>query len=404
MNSIGKHAFIKLIAGITIACSTTTSSAQIQSWLVFDLKSNSTDSITLPPPDTLPTKASSAHHYGLCNFPIAKLKQEPPTKNTFPNSEFTYKRKAALDLNLLEYPIRTSVKTMVEIDDTLRNNCSGSMISRRHVLTSAHCLSNFDNNIKEFDGMAVCPVYDAGAPNKYFDCADVAKIYTIKDWDNHGADYAILELTEPLGDQTGWIGIGYDEDDSSIRSGIFYKFSYPGTTILLLDSNEYNGDTLYYNYGVSNQSTPASIRFVGANGIPGESGSSIIKVENNTSYVTYGNLTYSGSLNHNRINEESYNAIYHLIKDHNYLDIPRYEESMAIYPNPTSGNVQLKGFLPKDVESLQIFDGNGRQVLTDKDFYPFHNIDLSELPSGIYCLRIGTVNGPIAHKIIKTEG
>lgn len=60
-----------------------------------------------------------------------------------------------------------------------------------------------------------------------------------------------MELEKSIGDDKGWISISFDSIDSSFLDGIFYKFSYPATTILSSDSNSYNGDTLYYDYGIA---------------------------------------------------------------------------------------------------------------------------------------------------------
>jgi hypothetical protein len=72
-----------------------------------------------------------------------------------------------------------------------------------------------------------------------------------------------------------------------LLDGIFYKFSYPASTIPALDSNSYNGDTLYYGYGIADIVNENNFGVMHTNGIPGESGSSLIKIENNKTYTSY---------------------------------------------------------------------------------------------------------------------
>lgn len=76
------------------------------------------------------------------------------------------------------------------------------------------------------------------------------------------------------------------------------------------------------------------------------------------------------------------------------------QNSISIYPNPTSGKVYLNGNGEFDINSVEIFDLNGRnlrsyQELNDRDF-----LVLQDIKSGVYLLRMYSDNDVLTKKII----
>jgi len=73
-------------------------------------------------------------------------------------------------------------------------------------------------------------------------------------------------------------------------------------------------------------------------------------------------------------------------------------EAITIYPNPVSNVLNIKN-AGIEIENVKIYDVNGRLV---KEVALDHNqIDLSQLPKGIYILSIETAVGILREKLIK---
>ena len=76
------------------------------------------------------------------------------------------------------------------------------------------------------------------------------------------------------------------------------------------------------------------------------------------------------------------------------------QNSISIYPNPTSGKLYLNGNGGFDISSVEIFDLNGRnlrsyQELSGRDF-----LVLQDIKSGVYILRLYFENDVLTKKII----
>lgn len=389
-----------LIFGIIFHISN--SFAQNKTILVFDLANETVDSITNIVIDTTIQAEATDYYIGNFNADVEKLEQTIPNNNVFPNTQFTTKRKAALDYNLNSYPIRTSVKIFFVENDTLNDLCSGSMISSHHVLTAAHCYSPISSDTLSFDSLYVCPVFDNGHPNPNFNCSYVNKAYLIKDWMLSSEDFGVLELEEAIGASTGWLGIGFDNFGEVFTDNIFYKFSYPNKPIPSIDPFPYNGDTLYYNYG----KVELIRKYIGiteASGVYGESGSSIIHIESNQAYTTYGVLTFGNDLKHNRFTNETFYLIKHIIKDDVILNNSNFNEAMKItvFPNPTSRSIKITNLPENQNIQIFLFDMFGKLLYSNLNHQSIDEINISKLSNGIYYLMIKTDKSFVTRKIIK---
>jgi hypothetical protein len=203
--------------------------------------------------------------------------------------------------------------------------------------------------------------------------------------------------------KTGWVSIGFNAVDSSLLDGIFYRFSYPAITIPFIDPNIYNGDTLYYNYGVADLANEHFLGISNTSGLPGESGSSLVKVVNNDFYTSYGVSSFSSNLLHSRFTNWKYFAFKSIIINDIGLGITENgkENITTVFPNPTSGYLTVICQDNQIIKRIDIFDVNGRKVMEKIVSSNQISLDLSGLPMGLYLLIADTGNHKIVKKIIK---
>ena len=391
-----KNHFLFLILFLFI----TNLQAQQKTLLVYDVATMTYDSITNIEIDPMLTNAETPFFIGNYNADAIALPQEVATECLLPDSEFRRKKKAADTYDISDFPIRTSIRISIIEDGINKSWCSGSMISRRHVYTAAHCIATNNTNEVFADSMEICPVFNNGLMYPDFDCSEVAKIYFFKDWKLGGEDYAILELKEDIGSQTGWLGLGFNEEDAFFEEGIYFKFSYPGTYIPQIDPIEYNGDTLYASYGKMRAYGANSIGFDKAKGIPGESGSSAILVKTKETYTSYGVLSFGNNLIHNRLTNWEYHNFKKVIEDDLTTSViyPNNTEVISVYPNPAQEYFKIKGLEQLEIEGIILFDAVGREVLKANTNPTQFNI--SSLENGMYFLQIKTKEYLYNEKVI----
>lgn len=375
--------------------------------MVYDLKSRKIDSIFYTNFDTTKNEDRTDFYVGKYNNNYNQLEMSLPTDNIWNDIQFTLKQKVSDKFTLEDFPIRTSIKLFRMENDTLKQTCSGSIISGRHILTAAHCILDYSKDSLKIDSLMVSPVFDNGEFSDIFDCSWVNKVYTFRNSIPSREDFAILELEKPLGIKTGWISIGYNNDDPSLGEGIFYKFSYPGRTMLMLDSNEYNGDTLFFTYGKVDYFNKNSVGVQGYhNGIPGESGSSIIKIQNYDSYITYGVLSFSGNLTHSRITNRTFYAIKSIIEED--LDLNNFliekDDLFVVYPNPSAYEIWIDSPIDIEIQSCSLFNSLGYKLFDIAINTLPRVVDISYLAQGIYIIKINSGNNNITKKIMKSGG
>ena len=280
--------------------------------LIYDFKTNSYDTISSFKFDTTIKRGNTKH---FCDEKIiSPLAQKAPTSNLIDDTNFTNLVPLAKMEDKLTFPYTTSVKVVLPNSGD-KHQASGVMVGSKYVLTAGHsALRKYTNNVL-FDKIDVVASYDFELSTGKELRSTVSKIYFVKDWRiGDGEDLVLLELEEEIGKESGWMSIGFEEDQSKLEGDLFHKMSYPAYNTPYNDK-PYTGDDLHVSYGVVDY---VSEEFIGVQnhliGLGGESGSPIFKTNNKDEFVTYGVLTFLGNYNHTRIKPSIYHAFEMIIE------------------------------------------------------------------------------------------
>ncbi|WP_417590034.1 T9SS type A sorting domain-containing protein [Owenweeksia hongkongensis] len=318
-----------------------------------------------------------------------------PSQPVFPlalNPNYSERFPAADSFNVDEYPFSSSVALRVVTNDSISNNCSGSLVSHNLVLTANHCFSYFINDTST-PNFYVFPAFNNGKANALFDSVRVSKLFYFE-----GSDLAFALLEESIGYNTGWIGFGYARD-SILLNKLFHKISYPAYDIF--GTKNFNGDTMFYENGFIDIYLNQLLGVNNVIGIKGQSGSSWFTFDNFP--IAYGIASTIANFIHQRITPEEFYSITHIQKDLSDPE-PPLPVSLKVFPNPAKDHISL--ILPSDIlmQNLSIFNSAGFKTSTS---YPSSEneirIDLSNYANGLYFIQLESDQGVYTHKILITR-
>ena len=380
------------------------SKAQESRILSLDFETGITDTFPLPNFDETIESSETTFSIGNFNNEIAQLPEE--LNELPPGVVFTPRKRAALDFELTDFPLRTNVKIILNTIDGSKYEYSASMVSKKHVLTSTHMFVDFRTEELISSEILVCPAFDNGSKNPLFDCCFVTKIFRFEEWQRLGQDFALLELEQNIGEKTGWVGMGFNNDDDFFRNSLLHKFIYPFPSDWDREPSFFNGDTLYHYFGNLNQIQEnrmmVGTSFIGTNG---EQGSSIIKIKNRESYTTFGVQNYAAGIAHSRLQNWSFFGLREVIK--NSITTSTQEiinlEGLEVFPNPTKDIVNLKNLPFKKIDQIDVFDYAGRRVLHYLGEEVDRTIDLSDLIDGLYLIDVKFERSNKVFKVVKVK-
>lgn len=76
------------------------------------------------------------------------------------------------------------------------------------------------------------------------------------------------------------------------------------------------------------------------------------------------------------------------------------ENNIFLYPNPTKGAILIKNLGTTVLQSAEIYATNGKKLKVYNKLNGQHNLELNQLPSGLYFLRLNSQIGSVTKKII----
>jgi V8-like Glu-specific endopeptidase len=196
------------------------------------------------------------------------------------------------------YPARTAVKLFMTFPNGGNYVGSGTMIQSRFVLTAGHCVH--DKNLGGWArSITVVPAYNYG--NRPYGTAWGTQFYAWSFWINNkdfNWDMGMIKLDRSIGSLTGWMGYGYNTNNSFFSGKTFYNHSYPA-------ASPYNGQQMFYQRGTFDGITNRVV-YYNRNSFGGQSGSGMYD-GNNVVYAALSHSVNNSKTGSVRMSPEMYN-------------------------------------------------------------------------------------------------
>lgn len=321
------------------------------------------------------------------------------------------------------YPITTIVKLYLTFFNPATqsvNNvtCSGALINCRYIITAGHCVKNPQDG-SYVTACTVVPEYNMG--NSPFGFTTTTTWSSFSQWTGNGNwdyDMAIMSLADPIGTYTGWLGWGYNIDNSFFTSSAnsFHSFGYPaqddfGNTVFEGGERMYHMSGNMDNWQGSNTMCNNNI------GYHGQSGSAIYYLDASSNRYVYGVLSHGNGISppyytcHCRMDANMFNNFNSIISPCGPLNITEdqthnKQHQIAIYPNPSVNYCMIDlsdvSFQQIDLVLKNVLgEEMKRDHITSKiDSY---TLEMSAYSEGLYFLSIMIDGVPVSGKILKSR-
>jgi hypothetical protein len=364
--------------------------AQDNAILIYDIAIAQVDTIQpVAPTDTV----SGFMPHGLGTLPGWEALNNVASPAGFMGTALQLPPHAANTYDLTDYPVRVAGELRWVDGDSSRVHCSAQLVGPWPVLTASHCLREIFSGTWLNGRMDFFPVFDDGMPSIFGSVRAVryyVPLQSVK-------DNALIELEHPIGEELGWIGLGFTTDSTYFDDRIVHKFCYPGDTSYANNGIIYNGDTLYHFSTPMVRSSQLNVELLGVpswQGIPGESGSGVW-VTDNIDYHVLGVCTWSAGYRHTLMDAGTFQQ-FRTILDSSMPGTQgvAWSGAVRVYPNPVQDQATIELSAPStDAHTLSVNDMSGRIVDRENFNGPSCIFFRKGLAAGTYLFHVSDAKG-----------
>ncbi|MBK9109526.1 MAG: T9SS type A sorting domain-containing protein [Saprospiraceae bacterium] len=367
--------------------------------------------------DTLQTENYMNHPKHKSSPPNNKPLSEMNKNGDIPDFTFSNVQPADQLAGFPNYPNSTVVKMFITFFNPKNNQnsfgtCSGIMIHPGFILTGGHCVkSKFDSSYAV--SITVIPAYNLGS--RPFGLTTVTNWYSFTQWTQNGNldyDMAILSLSNPIGNASGWLDWGYHADTSFFTSpaNVFYSFGYPGYDPIGNPVFE-EGERMYYMTGNMDYWQSKNTMCHYNIGYQGQSGSGLFYTDSTNKSKVFGVLSHGNIFPpyftcHCRMDSSMFNYFNSIIPTISDIETKSSIKNISIYPNPSNSifNIDFSEIHYKEIE-LRVFNALGMQIkkASINQFNSLVTINLESFPTGTYFIKAGIDGKLVNGRICKTD-